>query len=85
MKHAMTSQTNLNADTDKARSFNRDCKKERNKKSKGAISKNSQKKENRPTDGGILIPALHLGREVPIGSEIKRNDVSRCDQVLRDR
>jgi hypothetical protein len=46
---------------------------------------NSKQKENRPTDGGILIPALHLGREVHSGSEIKRNDVSRCDQVLRDR
>ena len=44
-----------------------------------------RQKENRPTGGGILIPALHLGREVLSGSEIKRNDISRCDQVLRDR
>ena len=49
MKRAMTDQINLSADTDKARRFNRDCKtewqNEQNKKSKGAISKNSQKRE----------------------------------------
>jgi hypothetical protein len=47
MKRAMTNQINL-SDTDKARSFNRDCKtewqNEQNKKSKGAISKNIAKK-----------------------------------------
>jgi hypothetical protein len=56
-----------------------------NEQKEKVLLQNNNKKENRPTDGGILIPALHLGREVLSGSEIKRNDVSRCGQVLRDR
>ena len=43
----------------------------------------SQNKVNRPADSGILIPAaLSLEGEELSGSEINRNDVSRCDQNL---
>ena len=47
MEHAMTSQINLSADTDKARSFNRNCKMEwqMNKKEKSAIDKIANKME----------------------------------------
>ena len=48
MGHAMTSQINLSADTDKARSFNRNCKMEwqmNNKKERKVLDKIANKKE----------------------------------------
>jgi hypothetical protein len=72
MEHAMTGQANLNADTNKARGSNRDCKGAKAKK--GVINKIA-KKVNRPADSGILIPAQRLGRR---GAQWKRDQQECC-------
>ncbi len=88
-EHAMTDQKNLNADADRARSSSRDCKEEmaQKKEERGLMThwqeqSRSQNKVNRPADSGILILAQDLEGEAPSGSEINRNDVSRCDLNL---
>jgi hypothetical protein len=93
MEHAITGQNNLNADADRARSSSRDCKEEmaQKKEERGLMThwqeqSRSQNKVNRPADSGILIPAvLSLEGEELSGSEINRNDVSRCDQNLTNK
>ena len=82
----MTGQKNLNADADRARSFNH-CKGTGIEKKRGYRRTEDQQanKVNRPADSGILIPAQDLEGEAPSGSEINRNDVSRCDQNLTNK
>ena len=85
MEHAMTGQKNLNADADRARSFNQDCKGTGTEKGNRRTEDQQANKVNRPADSGILIPAQDLEGEAPSGSEINRNDVSRCDQNLTNK
>ena len=84
-EHAMTGQKNLNADADRARSFNQDCKGTGTEKGNRRTEDQQANKVNRPADSGILIPAQDLEGEAPSGSEINRNDVSRCDQNLTNK
>ena len=84
MQHALTGQKNLNADADRARSFNH-CKGTGIDKGYRRTEDQQANKVNRPADSGILIPAQGLEGEAPSGSEINRNDVSRCDQNLTNK
>ena len=88
MKRAMTDQINLSADTDKARSFNRDCKTNgkmnKTNRAKALLAKIAKKGKSTNRWRNINS-SIASGGEVLSGSEIKRKDISRCDQVLRDR
>ena len=86
MEHATKGQNNLNAD---ANALGAPIKTARNwHRTRGLMThwqeqSRSHNKVNRPADSGILIPArLSLEGEAHSGSEINRNDASRCDQNL---